>query len=60
MFKPILPQMRLVAQEGLTMRCRVWNENLAAFWVAAPLASVPEPTIDAPTACEREGEAAAW
>jgi hypothetical protein len=38
------------------MGTRIWNENLAAFWVQAPLVA-PEPTIDAPVACAREGEA---
>jgi hypothetical protein len=41
------------------MGTRIWNENLAAFWVQAPLVA-PEPTIDAPVACDRESEAAAW
>jgi hypothetical protein len=41
------------------MRCRVWNENLAAYFVADPLPNIPEQSIETPATCERESDGAA-
>ncbi len=39
--------------QEVAMGCRIWNENLAAYFVTAPL-TVKPPTVDAPVATDRE------
>jgi hypothetical protein len=52
----IVSQVPYPGQGTSAMGTRVWNENLAAFRTSEPLRVTP-PTIDAPVATPREGDA---